>query len=177
MAPETGILPGKVLVAGVGNVLRRDDGFGVAVVQQLATNGSMRAEVDVIETGIGGMSIVQQLMNGYQALIVVDAIDCGAQAGTIVVMRPDIPNPHQLTAMEFQSQFSNLHLAEPSRVFTFAKGLGILPNRVWLVACQPGDCDELGETLSPAVRQAVPLAVQRVCELVDDCFENDETSM
>ena len=90
MHPETSPLLSKVLVAGVGNVLRRDDGFGVAVAQQLATNGSMRAEVDVIETGIGGMSIVQQLMNGYQALIVVDAIDCGAQAGTIVVMRPDV---------------------------------------------------------------------------------------
>ena len=176
MDPEPSPLPGKVLVAGVGNILRRDDGFGVAVAQQVATNGSMPAEVDVIETGIGGLSIVQQLMNGYQALIVVDAIDCGAQAGTIVVMRPDIGNPNEWTAMEYQSQLSNLHLAEPSRVFTLAKGLGILPNRVWLVACQPADCDELGETLSPSVQQAVPVAVQRVCELVDDCLGIDETS-
>src|ERR671933_2858430 len=53
---------GRVLVACVGNVLRGDDGFGQAVERRLAADGSLPAGVDVIETGIGGMGIVQQLM-------------------------------------------------------------------------------------------------------------------
>src|SRR5919206_4588398 len=56
---------GRVLVACVGNVLRGDDGFGQAVEQRLLASGGLPPGVDLIETGIGGLGIVQQLMQGY----------------------------------------------------------------------------------------------------------------
>ncbi len=61
----------RVLIACVGNVLRHDDGFGVAVARALES-APLPDGVDLIETGIGGMSIVQRLMDGYDALIVVE---------------------------------------------------------------------------------------------------------
>ena len=51
----------RVLIACVGNILRGDDGFGVIVAEELARR-SLPTGVDLIETGIGGMSIVQQLI-------------------------------------------------------------------------------------------------------------------
>ena len=156
---------GRVLVACVGNVLRGDDGFGQAVERRLLADGPLPPGVDLIETGIGGMGIVQQLMQGYDALIVVDAVDRGAAPGTVFVLEPNVPEPSSLGIDEWRDRFSNLHLAEPSRVFLLARALGVLPERVVLVGCQPLACEEFSQTLSPPVAAAVDLAVRRVHEL------------
>ncbi len=39
----------KILIAGVGNVLRGDDGFGVAVAQSLSQDNNFSSEVDIFE--------------------------------------------------------------------------------------------------------------------------------
>ena len=156
---------GRVLVACVGNLLRGDDGFGQAVERHLLADEPLSDGVDLIETGIGGMGIVQQLMQGYDTLIVVDAVDRGATPGTVFVLEPDVPEPSSLEIDDWRDRFSNLHLAEPSRVFLLARALGVLPERVVLVGCQPLACDEFSRTLSPPVVAAVALAARRVREL------------
>lgn len=153
----------RTLIACVGNLLRGDDGFGVAVAQHLS---DLPADVDVIETGIGGMSIVQQLMSGYDALIVVDALDRGAAPGTLFVFEPDVPDPRALGVDHWCATFSNLHLAEPSRVLLLARAAGALPRRVAIVGCQIAACDDFAPELTPHVAAAVPLAAQRVRELI-----------
>ena len=45
----------RILVAGVGNVLRQDDGFGIAVVHHLLDRGNLCDGVEVLETGIAGI--------------------------------------------------------------------------------------------------------------------------
>ena len=53
--------PGKkVLVAGVGNKLRADDAFGVEVANRLMAM-DLPEGVKVVETGIGGIALVQEL--------------------------------------------------------------------------------------------------------------------
>ena len=65
----------KILIAGMGNVLRRDDGFGVEVAKRLALSTTLPADVKVIEVGIGGIHLVQELMDGYTMLVIIDAIE------------------------------------------------------------------------------------------------------
>ena len=161
--------PARVLVACVGNVLRGDDGFGAAVERRLAADGSLPSWVDLIETGIGGMGIVQQLMHGYQALIVIDAVDRGAAPCTLFVLEPEVPDPSELPLDEWRERFSNLHLAEPSRVFLLARALGVLPERVLVVGCQPLQSDDFSQTLSPPVAAAVEDAARRARELALSC--------
>jgi hydrogenase maturation protease len=146
--------------------LRGDDGFGQAVERRLMTEGGLPPEVDLIETGIGGMAIVQQLMQGYDALIVVDAVDRGAAPGTVFVLEPEVPEPTALEVDDWRDRFSNLHLAEPSRVFLLARALGLLPGQVRVVGCQPLDCEDCSQNLSPPVQAAVPVAARRVRDLV-----------
>jgi hydrogenase maturation protease len=145
----------RVLVAGVGNLLRRDDGFGPAVAARLDT---MPEGVEVIETGIGGIALLQELMAGCDGLVLVDAVDRGAPPGTVVVIEPE--------AREGVEYVPDVHLANPQRVLDMAKALGVLPERVVIVGCQPGDVDELDDRLSPEVERAVDVAVQRVQETV-----------
>jgi len=154
----------RVLIACVGNVLRHDDGFGVAVARALET-APLPNGVDLIETGIGGMSIVQRLMDGFDALIIVDAVDRGEAPGTIWVLEPDVPAPNSLDRDEWRGLFQNLHLAEPYRIFLMAKSLGALPPIVRLVGCQPEDIDAMDERLSRSVAASVPVAANRVREI------------
>lgn len=166
----------RVLVACVGNLLRRDDGFGVAVARTLADtrlpDGTM-----VIETGIGGLGIVHELMNGYDGLVIVDAVDVGASPGSLVVIEPLVEDPAGMSGDAWQTTFSNFHLAEPGRVLLLARGLGVLPPRLALIGCQPGDAESFGEKLTPAVAGVVPTAAARVVEQVESFVRNAETSV
>ena len=144
----------RVLVAGVGNTLRRDDGFGPAVAARLT---GLPAPVEVIETGIGGIALLQELLAGCDGLILVDAVDRGAAPGTVFVLEPDLVEAEHVP---------DVHLANPQRVLAMAKGMGAMPERVVVVGCQPADTNELDETLSPAVERAVPVAVAKVEETV-----------
>jgi hydrogenase maturation protease len=140
----------RVLVAGVGNVLRGDDGFGPAVIARL---GPLPDGAEAIETGIGGVALLGELMAGCDGLVLIDAVDRGAEPGTVFELEPEVGDAVHVP---------DVHLANPDRVLTMAKALGALPARVRIVGCQPAETDELGEGLSPSVELAVEAAVTRV---------------
>ncbi len=155
-------IPRRVLVAGVGNVLQGDDGFGVRVVQELAARTDLPPGVDVIEVGIGGMSLVQELFSGYSALVVVDAVDRGGKPGTIYLLEAEVPDLADMSVEEREDHLADMHLATPARAFVLAKGLGVLPPRVYILGCQPTTIEELYIGLSEAVEGAVTPAVERL---------------
>lgn len=144
-----------MLVAGVGNLLRGDDGFGPAVVGLL---GPLPDAVTVIETGIGGIALLQELMRGYDGLVLIDAVERGAAPGTVFLITPEVGDAVHVP---------DVHLANPDRVLSMAKTMGVLPERVVIVGCQPAEVDELSEELSPAVRRAVSTALAKVQEIID----------
>ena len=80
----------RVLVAGIGNVLHGDDGFGVAVAQRLAQRPDLPPNVKVVETGIGGISLVQELFDGYDVLLMVDAVDRRGAPGQIFLLETQV---------------------------------------------------------------------------------------
>lgn len=144
----------RILVAGVGNVLRGDDGFGPAVTELL---GHLPEGAEVIETGTGGIALLQELMVGCEGLVLIDACDRGAAPGTVFVLEPEVGEGVHVP---------DVHLANPDRVLSMAKTMGFLPDRVRIIGCQPLETEELCQGLSPVVEQALPFAVQKVEETV-----------
>jgi hydrogenase maturation protease len=153
----------RVLIAGVGNVLRGDDGFGVEVLHQLEQEIGGAGDVTFYESGIAGIGLVQQLLEGYDALIILDAFDGGEAPGTVFVQEPGVQTP---VAPGPARETVDLHQADPAGVLRLAAALGALPRRVWIVGCQAATCDELGAGLSEPVRRAVPTALRRVRNLL-----------
>jgi len=151
----------RILVAGVGNVLRGDDGFGVAVAHLLLEQ-AVPEGVQVLDIGIGGIHLVQELFAGADALVIVDAVDLGSAPGTVVVQRPDIRE------ISGPDDLADVHYATPERALMFARGLEILPASVWLVGCQVVDAERLGEGLSAELAGAVEPAAGEVRRLVCD---------
>src|SRR5215467_2586375 len=152
-----------ILVAGVGNIFLGDDGFGVEVVSRLADK-ELPPEVEVADFGIRGVHLAYQLLDGYDALLLVDAMPRGEPAGTVTVLEPELPTaPGALTL--------DAHGMEPMAVLsligTLAAETGSSgPDRVFVVGCEPAQCDE-GIGLSPAVATAVADAVGVVEGLID----------
>lgn len=162
-----------ILVAGVGNLLRGDDGFGVEVARALMSR-SLPPGVRVVETGIGGIHLVQEMLTPADALLVIDAVDLGHPPGKVLVVKPEVIDVHALAPMERFDALADMHYTKPARAFMLAKALGVLPERFLMVGCQPVDADRLGEGLSPQVAAAVPVAVAEVERIVAQWLAEQE---
>ena len=151
----------KVLVAGVGNRLQGDDGFGVAV-SQLLSDKPLGADVTVREFGIGGIHLVQELFEGYDALLLIDAVDRGSPAGTLHLLEPQVPELDSLPAEQRRDFLADVHWADPARALILARALGVLPARVLVLGCQPSTLDDLSLDLSPLVEARLPEALRMI---------------
>ena len=79
-----------MLVAGFGNLLLGDDGFGVRVLERLGTK-PLPSGVELLEVGTGGLNLVLTLMGGFSDLVVVDAVRHGRAPGTLCTFHPAAP--------------------------------------------------------------------------------------
>ena len=146
----------RTLVAGFGNELRADDGFGIAVLRRLRERGPV-PDVELIEVGTAGIRLAQELLTPYDRLVIVDAMARGGAPGSVYVVEvQDVERPDEV----------DLHLAVPARALALAKALGALPPEVFIVGCEPAEVDELSMALTPAVSAAVDAALAHVDRLL-----------
>ncbi|HYX83277.1 MAG TPA: hydrogenase maturation protease [Gemmatimonadales bacterium] len=146
----------RTLIAGFGNVLRGDDGFGSAVIRRLETE-PLEHETDLLDAGIGGLHLARQLLSGYDRVIVIDAMVRGGAPGTLYLQR--------VTDVEPEERIDP-HLARPATALGLAKTLGALPPDVLLVGCEPAVLEEPTLELSPSVQAAVEPAARHVLALL-----------
>lgn len=151
----------KILVAGVGNVLKSDDAFGVEVADRLFERPTA-PEVTVVETGIAGIQLVQELQDGYDAIIVIDAVDRERPPGTVMTIDYEVIDVNALEHSEKYDLLADMHLATPERSLMVARALGVLPPIVKMVAVQPVDVDTMAVGMSAIVENAIDLAIEEV---------------
>ncbi len=147
----------RILIVGVGNVLHGDDGFGVELAWRLARR-TLPAGVKLMETGIGGMSIVQELMDGYDAVLILDAHESGGVAGEVRLLEPQLPDLSALDSHCLRDYFADTHYATPLRALSLIAQLKHLPAVVAIIGCEPANYKALGLGLSKAVTAALDVA-------------------
>ena len=147
----------RMLVAGFGNVLRGDDGFGVEVVRRLQQQGVAPEGTVCLEVGTGGVALAQELMTPCDRLVIVDAMTRGEAPGSVYVLR--VENVGAARSID-------MHMAVPARVLELAQAMGTLPREVYLVGCEPVVVDDLTLELSGPVQQAIEPALRNVQELL-----------
>lgn len=162
----------KILIAGMGNVLQRDDGFGVEIARQLASHNGLPNGVRVVEFGIGGIHLVQELMEGYEALVLIDAVERGSTPGTVHLLEAEVPELVTWSEDERRDFLADMHYATPSKALILAKALGVLPPKVLILGCQPEVYEELGIGLSEAVAPAVTAATERALLIIEQLRSN-----
>lgn len=149
----------KALIVCIGNDLVADDGAGHAVHRVLAAR--LVVGMRLLLLGLGGMSLVDQFQ-GEEHLIVVDAVQLGAPAGTIHVL-----NWAALPASSCQFSCHGIGVREAIEV---SRKLypEMTPQKVHLVGIEGRCFDQLGEGLSDEVAAAVIPAAAAVLSLLGE---------
>jgi hydrogenase maturation protease len=145
---------GKILVIGVGNPFRQDDGAGLAVARKL--KGLAEGTFSVVEQGGEGATLLESWRDAGVVLLL-DAVQSGAAPGTI--HRLDAKS-QALPANMFRASSHAFGLADAVEL---GRALGQLPEKVTVYGIE-GKNFQAGTGLSPEVESAVPDVVQKVLE-------------
>jgi hydrogenase maturation protease len=112
----------------------------------------------VVDYGIRGMHLAYDLLDEWDALVLVDAVPSQGSPGTLHVFEADHESVPSTPALD-------AHSMDPAAVFASLAALGGRPPYTVVVGCEAENVDEsLG--LSPAVRAAVDGAVDAVAEVL-----------
>lgn len=141
----------RTLVLGLGNLLLRDEGVGVRVVEVLAERYALPAEVEVVDGGTAGMDLLNTLA-GCDHLLICDAVRTGGPPGSVVKLVGE-----QVPAL-FQTRCSPHQLGLSDLLATLTL-TGEAPAALTLIGIVPADL-RLGLELSPEVTAVVGQAVE-----------------
>jgi hydrogenase maturation protease len=140
----------RVLVAGIGNMFLGDDGFGPEVVRLMSAR-RVPEHTRIVDYGIRGLHLAYELLDGYDALVLVDALPAGDDPGTIRVL--EVGQEHLEKADGLDA-----HSMNPTAVLATLVTLGGDLPRTYVVGCTPMSTEEsigLSEPVAAALKPAV----------------------
>jgi hydrogenase maturation protease len=156
-----------VLVAGIGNIFFTDDAFGVEVAGRLAGR-TLPPGARVEDFGIRGLHLAYELLEGYDGLILIDAVPMGEPPGTLAVIAPEMDGASM--TLDDGAPVVDAHTMSPDVVLASLARLGGSVEKIFIVGCQPANLQE-GMGLTPAVAAAVDAAVEMCCQLVSEIVQ------
>jgi hydrogenase maturation protease len=151
----------RILVAGIGNRLRGDDGFGSRVIDLLASRRLPEC-VEARDFGTAGLTIATELSD-YDVAIFLDAAESEGEPGSLQRSRLEVEAGIDDTA---ELARLTLHEVGLEGLLKFSKSIGTLPEKIYLIGCKPKILVPTLE-LSPEVEMAVEEAASMVMDTVD----------
>ncbi len=151
----------RVLIAGIGNVFLGDDGFGVALANRLAAS-ELFPGVEVADFGIRGMDLAWAMQEGYDAVILLDALPRGGEPGSLYLLEPEV---------EAGGRPIDAHGMDPVTVLSLVHALGGTPPRTLVIGCEPGELPADGEEIAPGLSEPVRTALEEGMRLVETALE------
>ena len=132
----------NITVLGVGNILYKDDGVGVRVVEKLEREYSFPDNIIIIDGGVLGINLLGVISNAGK-LIVVDTVLNNGKPGDIHKLSHDqIPN--RILAK------NSLHQVDLIEALTLCKALDHVPQTT-IIGIEPENMEILNEELTPTV--------------------------
>jgi hydrogenase maturation protease len=151
-SPGCGSRP-EILILGIGNILLRDEGVGVRVVEALRER-ALPEGIEALDGGTSGAGLVDEIAD-RRKVIAVDSMQAEAEPGAVfrLGLADLLRNPDQLSLHEF-GLLDTLMMA---------KRLGCLPREIVIFGIQPKDI-RTGLDLSPEISALIPGLIDRVLE-------------
>jgi hydrogenase maturation protease len=135
----------------MGNLLCRDEGVGVHVVQEMKKM-KLPEHLELLDIGTSTMDLIYSL-NGVGKLIVIDAMKAGEAPGTIYRCSPEdlLPKEESPISLHEIGLLETLSMAQKKGMKIEAKIIGVEPKVMgW------------GLELSKEVRNSIPLVIEAV---------------
>jgi hydrogenase maturation protease len=141
----------RILIAGLGNLLLRDDGVGVHAVRELQLAPPPGAMVAEVGTAVLG---ALHLLEWADKVIAIDAMQAGGAPGTVYAFGPGEVAPPGLQA--------SLHELALTSALGFLKRRS--PPEILILGVEPQTID-YGLELTPPVAAALPELIRAAREL------------
>ena len=153
----------KVLIAGVGNELKQDDAFGIEFVKIFRESVHLPERIKLMEVGIGGIHLVQELHAVYDVLIMVDAVEWGKDAGHVYFKEMEsVADINEMPVFEKRTFLADMHYTNPIRALMLAKALNVLPKKIYILGCEAAMHDDFAIGMSKEVTAAIPQAIEKL---------------
>jgi coenzyme F420 hydrogenase subunit delta len=150
------MLYSEIVIAGCGNPLFADDGFGPAVIEEME-NLSLPDNVTIIDAGLGGPHFVFTLLDPEvtKKLIIIDIADYGAEPGSITKLRvEDLPPGAYRDAHSWDLSEPLQRIKDQIEVTI----IGVQPARVTAPEFELG--------LSEELQKAIPKTIRVILEII-----------
>jgi len=144
-----------IVIIGLGNPLRQDEGIAVRLIEELRPRFATRQDVHLVDIGTSGLRLLDEL-EGADAAIIVDCALMGEPPGIVV----------RFTRKEAETQRDSAsispHTGDLLRIVDLATDLGHCPDDLIFFGIEPAALGyDIG--LSPALESRVP----EYCDLIE----------
>jgi hydrogenase maturation protease len=150
--------PPRVMILGIGNLLFRDEGFGIRVISRILDTFSFPDRVSVEDGGVLGVNLLG-IISGADHLIVVDAVRNRGNPGDLYRLDGKAV-PERIRAK------NSLHQVDFLEALTLCQALDKVPETV-IIGVEPEDIETLSTELTPVVEARVEDAVRMVTDELD----------
>lgn len=141
-----------VLVLGIGNILLRDEGVGVRVVEILQTM-ELPSTIEVFDGATAGVDLLDVLAD-RRKVVVIDAVQADGPPGMVFRFSPSELQPQEQVAL-------SLHQIGLLEALRMTRLIGCPPEQVVIFGVRPKDLG-YGLDLSKEVSKAIPKVVELV---------------
>jgi hydrogenase maturation protease len=145
----------QITVLGVGNILFRDEGVGIRVIERLMEKYEFPENVSLVDGGVLGLNLLGVLSDADR-LIVADAIRNGGNPGDL----------YRLVGEEIPRRVyakNSLHQVDLLEALTLCQALDRVPETV-IIGIEPEDISTLSIDLSETIRSRIDRLVEMVLE-------------
>jgi hydrogenase maturation protease len=145
----------NVCVIGLGNLLLQDDAVGLHATETIKESYRFEPQIDLLDGGTAGLDLLP-VIEGYEKVLFVDAVDAGEPPGAIVLIEGDgIPS--------FVAAQTSAHHVGLSDLLFAARMTDLLPTEVCLVGIQPESVD-IGLEMTDLLKKRLDLLLTTVVE-------------
>lgn len=156
----------NILVLGLGNILLKDEGVGVRVIEALS-DFAFASNVEVVDGGTAGLDVVLPRKNLHK-LIIIDAIKADREPGTIYETRFRADDKDAIDKI-FCKKESHLSLHQLGLLGTIsiAKKMNTSLEEIIIFGVEPDEIS-CGLELTEAVKTKIPKVVDLILEEIKD---------
>jgi hydrogenase maturation protease len=151
-----------ILVLGIGNILLRDEGVGVRVIEQMQKM-CLPGDVELVDGGTAGADLLDVLAE-RRKVIVIDAVQADCETGTVLrFTADDLVRPDGVGM--------SLHELGLGEALTMTRQLGCAPEDVVVFGIKPKELGcglELSEEITALVPKVVELVLAEIAGSVGE---------
>lgn len=144
----------KLLFLGLGNPILSDDAVGIRVVDKIKSIMGDSNGIDFVTGSVAGLRILD-VIQGYDELVIVDAIEKGGEPGTLY----KIP----IEDLEGTLHFTSLHSINLVTAIELGRKMSLkIPKRISIYGIEVKNVVKFSEKMTPEVEESIPKNAEEI---------------